>query len=310
MNLYHLEYFLTLAETQHYTKAAERLYITQPSLSYAISSLEKELGLKLFEKDGRNVVLTPAGEIFADKISGGVSSIHATLKSMNAIRQGSGPIRIGSVRVLTRGFVPNIAEAFRKKNPGLQIQYTFDTYTGLSRDIVDGVKNKSADVAFTSYVENEPGLIFHPVYEQQLVIIVPKEHELAKYDELEMRQLREYPIVTFSRKTGLWRTILELFENAGIVPKIAYSVFEDETVAGLVAANFGIGIVPYMYVLKYLPVKIIRIKNPGTRRFFYLSYLKNPHRLPIVNKFIDFVLENYMAEENISRADFEQKASG
>ena len=64
MNLYHLRYFVTLAHLEHYTKAAEILSITQPSLSHAISSLEKELGVKLFEKDGRNVVLTKCGQAF------------------------------------------------------------------------------------------------------------------------------------------------------------------------------------------------------------------------------------------------------
>lgn len=65
MNLYHLRYFATLAHLEHYTKAAEILSITQPSLSHAIASLEKELGVKLFEKEGRNVVLTNAGRPFS-----------------------------------------------------------------------------------------------------------------------------------------------------------------------------------------------------------------------------------------------------
>lgn len=64
MNLYHLRYFITLAHLEHYTKAAEKLMITQPSLSSAISSLEKELGVSLFEKEGRNVVLTKCGKMF------------------------------------------------------------------------------------------------------------------------------------------------------------------------------------------------------------------------------------------------------
>ena len=64
MNLYHLRYFVTLAHLEHYTKAAEILAITQPSLSHAIASLEKELGVKLFEKEGRNVVLTKCGQAF------------------------------------------------------------------------------------------------------------------------------------------------------------------------------------------------------------------------------------------------------
>ena len=67
MNLYHLRYFSTLAHIEHYTKAADILAITQPSLSYAISTLEEELGVKLFEKNGRNVTLTKYGKVFLPK---------------------------------------------------------------------------------------------------------------------------------------------------------------------------------------------------------------------------------------------------
>ena len=67
MNLYHLRYFVTLAKLEHYTKAAEELCITQPSLSHAISLLEKELGVTLFQKEGRNIVLTKCGKIFLRK---------------------------------------------------------------------------------------------------------------------------------------------------------------------------------------------------------------------------------------------------
>ena len=82
MNLYHLRYFATLAHLEHYTKAAEILAITQPSLSHAIASLEKELGVKLFEKEGRNVALTKCGQAFLIDVEQALEEVLAKLKEL------------------------------------------------------------------------------------------------------------------------------------------------------------------------------------------------------------------------------------
>ena len=83
MNLYHLRYFVTLAHLEHYTKAAENLSITQPSLSHAISLLENELGVALFEKEGRNIVLTKYGKIFLKDVEKSLEILDSSVKSLN-----------------------------------------------------------------------------------------------------------------------------------------------------------------------------------------------------------------------------------
>ena len=92
MNLYHLRYFVTLAHLEHYTKAAEILTITQPSLSHAISSLEKELGVKLFEKDGRNIVLTKCGQTFLTDIEQSLDTLDSSVKRLRLAGRGEGQI--------------------------------------------------------------------------------------------------------------------------------------------------------------------------------------------------------------------------
>ena len=82
MNLYHLRYFVTLAHLEHYTKAAELLSITQPSLSHAISSLESELGVKLFEKEGRNIVLTKCGQAFLEDVEQSLSILDSSVNKL------------------------------------------------------------------------------------------------------------------------------------------------------------------------------------------------------------------------------------
>ena len=100
MNLYHLRYFSTLAHIEHYTKAADILAITQPSLSYAISTLEEELGVKLFEKNGRNVTLTKYGKVFLNNVEEVLNRLDSSVNSLKLAGKGEGCIDVVFLRTL------------------------------------------------------------------------------------------------------------------------------------------------------------------------------------------------------------------
>lgn len=112
MNLYHLRYFITLAHLEHYTKAAEKLMITQPSLSSAISSLEKELGVSLFEKEGRNVVLTKCGKMFFAAVQESLEILDSNVATLKSISNGEGIIDLAFLRTLGSDFVPDVTSFF------------------------------------------------------------------------------------------------------------------------------------------------------------------------------------------------------
>ena len=116
MNLYHLRYFVTLAHLEHYTKAAEILAITQPSLSHAISSLEKELGVKLFEKDGRNVVLTKCGQAFLTDVEQSLEMLDSSVNRLQMTGLGEGRVDIGMLRTLS-STVPKFVKDFLDSKP-------------------------------------------------------------------------------------------------------------------------------------------------------------------------------------------------
>ena len=116
MNLYHLRYFVTLAKLEHYTKAAEELCITQPSLSHAISLLEKELGVTLFQKEGRNIVLTKCGKIFLEKVKESLKILDNSILELKSISNGEGYIDLGFLRTLGTNFVPRLAKSYIENN--------------------------------------------------------------------------------------------------------------------------------------------------------------------------------------------------
>lgn len=292
MNLYHLRYFVTLAHLEHYTKASEILCITQPSLTYAITSLENELGVKLFEKDGRNVSLTKYGRTFLIDVKHALDILDSSVNNLQITGKGEGQIDVAMLRTLSIREVPNLVRGFLNENPQNNIEFKFHNSTGMSKDIIQGLKDRTYDIAFCSFVEDESSIEFIPVTRQDLVVIVPQNHPLAINGEIDLDETLPYPQIFFSKESGLRPIIDELFEKCKGKPNVVNYIAEDESVAGLVSAGFGIAVVPYMEILQHLPVKILNILNPKINRIFYMATLKGVYEAPVVKKFKKYIIEN------------------
>lgn len=292
MNLYHLRYFIQLAEMEHYTQAAEQLKITQPSLSHAISSLEDELGVKLFEKEGRNIRLTDTGAIFQLQIQEALSIIDDATDKMQQIQRGSGHIRIAMLRTLSQQIVPLLARSFIENSPDQQITIDFQTDTGLSRDIIDGLALKKFDIAFCSKMEASVDITYVPFAKQDLVLIVPEIHPLAAFDEVKLSETLAYPQIWFSHKSGIRPIVDQIFNSFSEQPEIAYEVEEDESIAGLVAAGFGIAVLPQLDLFDLLKVKTLKLTDLKMERLFYMAYLTNSYQTPVIKQFIEHVHTN------------------
>lgn len=292
MNLYHLRYFVTLAHLEHYTKAAEILAITQPSLSHAIASLEKELGVKLFEKEGRNVVLTKCGQAFLADVETSLEMLDSSVNKLQMTGSGEGRIDIALLRTLSTKIVPSFVKGFLDQKKGKKIDFYFHNSTGLTGNILQGLKERTYDIAFCSMLDNEPTIEFIPIARQELVLVVPLDHPLAKQDTVDLEETLPYPQIVFSKQSGLRHVIDKLFDKCGGRPQIVYSVEEDQAVAGLAGAGFGIAVVPNMPVLSSMPVKILEIVKPTWERIFYMCTLKDVYQAPVIQEFKQYVIKH------------------
>lgn len=290
MNLYHLRYFVTLAHLEHYTKAAQELCITQPSLSHAISSLEEELGIRLFEKNGRNIGLTKYGRAFLFDVENALSLLDSSIHSLTLTGKGEGTIDLAFLRILGTSLVPQFIRDFQQQNPNKQIHFSLNTDTGLSADILEGIKSRKYDVAFCSKLDNEPLIAFTPIAKQEIVLAVPNTHPLATKSSIDLIETLEYPHIMFKPKSGLRPIIDHLFEQIHSYPStIIYEVEEDQVAAGLVAQGFGIAVLPYMHLLSMMNVTLIPIISPAWERTFYMATLKDAYLSPAVLQFCEFV---------------------
>ncbi len=288
MNLDHLRYFVKLAEIRHYTRAAEQLCISQPSLSHAINQLETELGVPLFERSGRNTTLTRFGEEFLECAQRSLDTLDVGIGSLQRSARGEGVVRLGFLRTLGVDYIPGLTADFLDADPDCGIQFSF--HSGLSGELIDGLLQRKFDLVFCSEPDPSLGLSAVPVTSQELVMIVPKNHPLAGQESVDLADTLQYPAVFFAEGSGLRKVIDRMYDKVGGRPASVIETEEDEVIAGLVSAGFGVAVVPYMDMLQKLDISLLKISSPPYRRDFFMIQDDAVFLPPAAQRFRSFVL--------------------
>lgn len=291
MNLNHLYYFKTLARVEHYTRAAQELSITQPSLSHAISCLEDELGTYLFEKKGRRVVLTKYGKVFLEYVTNSLDTLEIGIKRTRAMTSASsGIIDLGYIYTLGSHFIPQLAKQFLDEQKGKEINFTFSQ--GITKDILLGLKDEKYDIVFCSQMINEKDIDFIPVVQEEISLVVPKNHELSGRESVTLAETLEYEQICFRHGSGFRNFMDQQLKSLDGTLKINYEVEEDSAMVGLVESGFGIAIMPNIPILKMMDVEVIPIVEPALQRYIYLAKMKNKYLSPVAQEFVKFVVKN------------------
>jgi DNA-binding transcriptional LysR family regulator len=150
VNLIQLYYFQKLAELQHFTKAAETLFISQPTLSYSIKCLEKELNTPLFEKRGRNIVLTQYGQTFLEYVNRSISELEAGTEIVKNYGSPTyGVIDLAFIYTMGHQYISNLVSSFSSIEGNGQI--TFDLEQNTSKEVLNFLRDGKCDIAFSSY---------------------------------------------------------------------------------------------------------------------------------------------------------------
>ncbi len=294
MNLYHLRYFIVLAKLEHYTKAAAELSITQPSLSHAISSLEQELGVNLFEKEGRNIVLTKYGRMFLADVEKSMEILDSSIRQVKAVGSGEGVIDLGFLRTLGTDLIPEMIRGYKEEYPDRVVDFRLNT--GVTEDLLEGLKSKKYDMVICSKLPKQPSVEFIPVAQQKLVVVVPEDHPLASRNSITLSETIPYPQIIFSKRSGLRPVIDELFDAIGEYPETVYEIKEDQVIAGFVSNGFGIAVVPDMPILNTMKIKKLDIVSPNWQRIFYLAFLKDKYISPAAQTFKNYIIEHSLLE--------------
>lgn len=290
MNLKQLTYFKKLAELQHYTKAATELLVSQPALSYSISSLEEELGTSLFQKQGRNIVLTKHGKKFYSHVVTALSELDrgvSSLKQNTNIQTGT--IDIGVLSTFSGNFINEAIRKYTLTYP----KANFNLYDGLKNEVIEGLKSGLYDVGFCTKDEKESNLVYIPMLYQELVLITSKDHEFSSKDVINISCLEGYPLITYRDSLPIGKTVRNLFSEHNIMPNIILAFNDESSIAGMVSQDFGIALVVNSPLLKQYDISIIPLDIKSNSHIIYLVYNKDNYQTKATENFI-----KYMANEN------------
>lgn len=289
-------YFVKLAEMEHYTNAAKALYISQPSLSYAIATLEEELGVPLFEREGRNVKLTKYGKIFYDHVSAGLNKIQEGVELMHQFSTvGVGTIHFAFLYVLGASLIPTLINQFKSIPAYADLHFIFGQ--GHSKIMAEGIKKGIYDMALGSYVRDEPTISFTPVLKQEMLLIVPADHPFAGKGRVSVADLLAYPLITYNTFTSEIRRLVDsVFAPYGAMPPIICEFEEESSIAAMVASGAGIAIVPDVAILNTFPIQKLAIENVTLFRELYLMRAKDRYLPASSEAFFHFILSQNLSE--------------
>jgi LysR family cyn operon transcriptional activator len=269
MELRHLRYFVALAECLNFTRAAERVHITQSTLSHQIRQLEDEIGHPLFERVGKRVVMTEPGEVFLEFAARALREVDQGLGALKGSSQElTGAVCVGATNTFNLEFIPECAATFLARHPMVKVMVT-----ELSADDIGARLNAGElDLGIAYRPAATSDLWFEPLYNEEMVLAVSCEHPLARRKKVRMVELHGQSLVMLPR-TFATRTLLdECFQACGAQPVIVSEMNTIAPMLGLagrtrIGAIVAVGAVPPGAGLRTVPLESpTPIRTPGILR--------------------------------------------
>nr|WP_280521152.1 LysR family transcriptional regulator [Paenibacillus mangrovi] len=288
-----MQYFLKVAQKEHVTQAAEELHVAQSAVSRQIHQLEEELGVQLFMQKGRNLQLTPVGQLFCKRVDSILKDLDkAVVEVHEFLDPEQGEIRIGFPHSLGIHLIPSVVAEFKRRYPNVKFRFKQGMFPSLIRDVISA----EVDLAFISpFPEKHEQVEGEIMLTEELYAILPPNHPLANEESITLNQLKEDKFVLFSKGYSLRPIVWHACLEAGFTPKIAFEGEETDTIRGLVAAGMGVSILPEMALFQTNPLQParVRISEPKVTRTIGLIH-RSDDKLPrVAQAFRTFLLSYF-----------------
>lgn len=244
MELHQLKYFVAVAETGSFTRAAEREGVTQPTLSEQIMRLEDKkhgVGRRLFDRLGRKVVLTDAGKELLSHAQGILAAVKEAERAVRDSGEG-GTLKVGAIPTIAPFLLPGVVTRFRKAHPAVQLQLKEDLTERLLADLLAG----ELDVAIMALPIRDDRLHAEKLFTEPLVMALPPKHKLATRGEVHLADVVEEPFILLDDMHCFGDQVLSMCHRGGLEPRVVCRGEQIVTLLAMVAAGQGVSVVPEM----------------------------------------------------------------
>lgn len=264
MTLQEIRYFCVIAEVLHYTRAARLLYISQPSLSYAISKLEQELGVPLFEKNGKKVTLTKYGEEFLPYAKRALAELSEGTEHLREMKVPStGGISMGYIYSVSFSALPEFVNRFYMHQGNEQIAFRFRQ--GKAGELVEQLMNGTLDLLIAGKPDMA-SIDFIPIYRQELYLIVPATHRLADAESVTLSDIAGEYFISLNHETLTYHQLEKEFRKVEFEPNTIIEADEYSSIAASVSTGAGVAIMPILPILDSFNVKKIPFADSSMYR--------------------------------------------
>ncbi|MCA9824327.1 MAG: LysR family transcriptional regulator [Dehalococcoidia bacterium] len=293
MELAQLEAFLQVAHHRSFSRAAEALFLTQPSVTARIQSLERELGERLFERSGRSVSLTDAGIAFIPHAQRALTAVQEGADAIDAVRHGEvGSIRIGASSSIGTYNLPDVLERFRDIRPGVHVNLT----TGQTEEVVERLLSGLIHIAICRLTQHPEFESIH-LYNDKLRLVVPTNHPFVGKTAVTLTDAADEPFLFFDRNSSYHTLVYTMFLRAGVAPESVMEVDSMEVIKRMVERGLGIAVLPEVSVQDEVQRgDLATIELAGTEqpvREVGLHVLRNRMMAPPIGDFLQLMAEHY-----------------
>ncbi|MGE6536291.1 LysR family transcriptional regulator [Bacillus luti] len=286
IELRQLEYFLAVSKELHFTRAAEKLNISQPSLSQQIRALEHEVGMPLFDRIGKKISLTEAGKILllhTKTIFHEIEQARSAIQDLNGLQHGS--LTIGSLLTVVNYLLPPTILNFNKLYPNIELS-VLGLRTG---DIREKLLQNELDIGITFLPVQDKEIVSIPLYKSELTLVVPTGHTLTERSHISIVELQDYPLILLPKNFFLTELITSHCQKFDFTPKPILEISTMESLIQMVSKGMGITVLPKPYIdfLQNTNIQALKIKDPTPTIDIGLIYRKDKYMCATTRAFIE-----------------------
>jgi len=292
---FRLRVFRIVAEELSFTRAAERLFLTQPAVTMQIKNLEEDLGLRLFDRTGQKIALTPAGRTlngYARRIAGLCAEAEQKLAALKGETRGR--LALGASTTIAQYLLPRLAGDFLAAFPAIQLSIL----SGNTADVVAALAEGRIALGLIEGPSGRTDLKCEPFVEDEIVLVVPPSHEWTSTGTIDAAALKEARIILRERGSGTRQVVEDAFRRARLDVKKLHVVLDldsTESIKSAIAAGLGIGFVSRWALGKELALGLLRtvpVKGLRIRRYFQFVYGQGPAPGGVEGEFLRFAAAN------------------
>jgi LysR family cyn operon transcriptional activator len=286
MELRHVRYFDAIAETLNFTRAAERLHVTQSTLSHQIKQMEDELGVELFDRRSKKIRMTESGEILRTYLTPALEQIDRGIQALRGdVEFLTGTIRLGTTPSFNTRMVPHCVSTFLHHYPNIQVIVEELSGDMLARQVASG----ELDLAVSYHPADATGLWFEPLYNEELRLVVASSHPLARRRRVRMVELHHVRMVLLPQVYATRQLLDECFEAAGASPLIVAQLNSIWPMFELIRQTDLAGIFGETAFPKTPDLRMVPLEDPTPIRTPGMLWQKGATRSSTLKHFADII---------------------